>query len=65
MGWEYLLIFAIDLILSCIYEINKKFKKAYGTMDYSVDRGGYGHCRDCFRESVTGTGLFAIYMKLL
>ena len=43
--------FAINLILSCIYEINKKFKKAYGTMDCSVDCGGYGHCRDCFRES--------------
>ena len=47
----YLLIFAIDLLLSCISEINKKFEKAYDTMDCAVDRGDYGHCRNCFRES--------------
>jgi len=47
----YLLIFAIDLLLSCIYEINKKFEKAYDTMDCAVDRGDYDHCRNCFHES--------------
>ena len=46
-----MLIFAIDLLLSCIYEINKKFEKAYDTMDCAVDRGDYDHCRNCFHES--------------